>query len=106
MPRVLVGRRKGRSPPRRAAVQGKFDGNLRGGSGRGMLPWSWRFRSFPTNADELGDAGLLHRHAIKHAAHFHGLAIVSDDDELCLAAHIADEAREAPDVSFIERGVD
>jgi len=35
----------------------------------------------PSDADEFGDAGLLHRHAIKHAAYFHGLAVVGDDDE-------------------------
>src|SRR6266849_4802280 len=76
------------------------------GGSRGLLLWRRGFGFFPTHADELGDAGLLHRHAIKHAAHLHGLAVVGDDDELGLAAHLADQAREAPDVGFIERRVD
>src|SRR5207245_11321822 len=58
-----------------------------------------------TNADELGNAGFLHRYTVEHAACLHGLAIVSDDNELRLAAHLADEAREAADVGFIERRI-
>src|SRR6266481_4293570 len=79
--------------------------SCRGGSG-GLLLWRRRFRFFPAHSDKLWDAGLLHRHAVEHAAYFHGLAVVRDDDELRLAAHLADQAREAPDVGFIERRVD
>ena len=71
-----------------------------------MLLWRRRFRLFPAHADEFRDAGLLHGHAVKHTAHLHGLAVVRDDDELRLAAHLADQSREAPDVGFIERRID
>src|SRR6267378_7950559 len=103
MPQGVIGKWQGRSMPRPYAECGMI---LCCGGSRGLLLWCRGFRFFPADADKLRDAGLLHRHAIKHAAHFHGLAVVSDDDELRLAAHVADQSREAPDVGFIEGRVD
>src|SRR5579885_3716318 len=57
------------------------------GRGRGKpLLARRRVVAFPAHADELRNARLLHGHAVKDAARFHGLAIVRDDDELCLGA--------------------
>ena len=42
---------------------------------------------FPLDGHKLRDARLLHGDAVEDRAHFHGLAIVRDDDELRLAAH-------------------
>src|SRR3974390_3115782 len=66
---------------------------------------SWGLIAFPAHTDQFGNAGLLHGHAVEHAAGFHSLAIVGDDDELCLRAHIADQSRETPDVGFVQWGV-
>ena len=63
------------------------------------------FVAFPADTDEFGDAGLLHGDAVKNGTGFHGFAVVGDDDELRLAAHVADEAREAADVGFVERSI-
>src|SRR5260370_31208303 len=62
--------------------------------------------AFRMDAEDLREAGFLHGHAIEDRAGFHGFAIVGDDDELRLAAHVADEAREAADVRLVERRVD
>src|SRR5713226_2370465 len=102
----LIRKQQKRSPPRRTPLLAKRRIILRCGSGGGLLTWRRRCRFLPAHADKLRDARLLHGHAIKHAAHFHGLAVVGDDDELRLAAHLADQTREAPDVGFIERCVD
>src|SRR5258707_14283001 len=80
--------------------------SLRSGGGSRFLLKIGRFRFFPADADELGDSGLLHSDSIEHAAHLHGLTVVRNDDELRLAAHLADQAGEAADVGLIERGVD
>ena len=63
------------------------------------------FVAFPADADEFGDAGLLHGDTVEDGAGLHGFAVVRDDDELRLAAHVADEAGEAADVGFVERSV-
>src|SRR5207302_11067404 len=57
----------------------KCGANLGCGGCRGMLLWRRRFRFFPAHTDEFRDAGLLHRYAVKHTAHLHGLAVVRDD---------------------------
>src|SRR5579872_4732915 len=62
--------------------------------------------AFPADADELGDAGLLHGDAVEDGAGLHGFAVVGDDDELRLAAHITHEAGEAADVGFVEGRID
>ena len=62
--------------------------------------------AFPADADDFGDAGLLHGYAVKDAAGLHGFAVVGDDDELRLAAHFADETGEAADIGFVEWGID
>src|ERR1700733_11666187 len=60
---------------------------------------------FPFDADEFGNAGLLHGDAVEDRAHFHRLAIVGDHNELGLAAHFGEHAIEAADIGFIERRV-
>src|SRR5262249_1387588 len=84
----------------------KRSGESSSGGGCGMLFGRGRVRALPANADKLGNARFLHRDAVKDAAHFHGLAIVRDDDELRLTTHIADEAGKAADVGFVKRRVD
>src|SRR5208282_5869651 len=73
-----------------------------GGCGGSLFARGRRFLAFPADADALGNAGLLHGDAVEHAARLHRLAIVGDDNELRLRAHIADQTREAPYVGFIE----
>ena len=51
------------------------------------------------------NAWLLHGHAVEHRAHFHGLAIMRDHDELRLAAHVREHFVEAADIGFIERRI-
>src|SRR5260370_12449156 len=80
--------------------------NLRSRGGSRSVFRIGRFRFFPADADEFGNARLLHRDAVEYAAHFHGLAVVGDDNELRLPAHFANQAGEATDVGFIEGRVD
>src|ERR1700692_1248295 len=70
-----------------------------------FLFWRGSCVAFPADADEFRDAGLLHGDAVEYGAGLHGFAVMGDDDELRLAAHVADEAGEAADVGFVERRV-
>src|SRR6516162_8413102 len=76
------------------------------GSGDGAVFWRRSLIAFPANANKLRHARLLHCNAVEDATGFHGLAIVGNDDELCLLTHVTDKAGEAADVGFVERGVD
>ncbi len=58
------------------------------------------------DADDLGDAGLLHGDAVDDVGLGHGALAVGDDDELGGLAHVGDELGEAADVGLVERGVD
>src|SRR5206468_13007756 len=69
----------------RTEPQVRYSMISRRGSGCGFLFRRGKLGFFPANADQLGDAWLLHRHAIKNAAHLHRFAVVGHDDELCLA---------------------
>src|SRR5580765_3528599 len=97
--------RSGSAPSDREIMRGGLSG---GCCGRGGLAMSWRRRlfAFPADADDFGDAWFLHGDAVENAAGFHRFAIVSDDDELRLRAHFADQASEAPDIGLIERSID
>src|SRR5712664_651529 len=106
MPEDSAGRWRRRSPHRRATAGRKTRETLCGGSGCSLPLRCRRLRFFPADANELGDARLLHGHTVEHAAYLHGLAVVGDDDELCLAAHFTDQAREATDIGFVEWCVD
>src|SRR5260370_17819770 len=61
--------------------------NLRSRGGSRSASRIGRFRFFPADADEFGNARLLHRDAVKSAAHFHGLAPLGDANNLPLPAH-------------------
>src|SRR5580704_9749570 len=61
------------------------------GSCCGALFLLRHFVAFPADTNQLRYAGLLHGDTVEHAAGFHGLAVMGDDDELCLAAHFADQ---------------
>src|SRR5208282_3119949 len=77
-----------------------------GRSGGTMLSRGRLLLPFPADADELRDAGLLHGDAIEHAPSLHCLAVVGDNDELRLRAHVPDQACEPPDVRLIEWRID
>src|SRR6516164_9354086 len=76
------------------------------GSGDGAVFWRRSLIAFPADANKFRDARLLHCNAVEDATGFHGLAIVGDDDELCLRTHVANKAGEAANVGFVERGID
>src|SRR5579864_768109 len=73
------------------------------GSSRSLAFRGESLVAFPADADEFGDAWLLHRNAVEDGAGLHGFAVVGDDDELRLAAHVTHEAGEAADVGFVKR---
>src|SRR5579863_8987403 len=50
--------------------------------------------------------GLVHGHAEKLGGKLHGRLVVSDEDELHAARHVAHDIAEATDVVLIERRVD
>src|SRR5208283_2648388 len=77
-----------------------------GGSGGTLSSCGRCLLPFPADTDELGDAGLWHGDAVEHAPGLHGLAVVGDNDELRLCAHVPDQAREPPDVRLIQRRID
>ena len=57
-------------------------------------------------AEDLGDALLLHGDAVEDIGGFHRAAAVGDDDELGLVAEGMEVAGEALDVAVVQRGVD
>src|SRR5437667_4491446 len=77
----------------------------RSGRGRGEFFWRRRFFTFPANADDFRNARFLHGDAVEDAADFHRFAVVGDDDELRLRAHVVQKSGKAPDVCFVKRRV-
>src|SRR5690554_5802381 len=57
-------------------------------------------------ADELGNAGLLHGHAVERICDLHRPRVVRDHEELRAIADLTDHLREAPDVRFVQGRVD
>src|SRR5258707_8681674 len=76
------------------------------GGGCGSAFWRGLDIAFPSDADEFRNAGFLHGYAVKDAAGLHRFAVVRDDDELGLRAHVGNELREAAHVRFVEGRVD
>src|SRR5882724_1553107 len=57
------------------------------------------------DGNEAGEPWLLHGDAVENVGGLHGLAVVSDDDELGLRAELAQHADEAVDVRVVERSI-
>src|SRR5215813_658277 len=62
-----------------------------------------REKSVESDGDDLGAAGLFHGDAVHHVGGLHGALVVGDRDELRVLGHLAQQAREAVDVGFVER---
>jgi hypothetical protein len=59
------------------------------------------------NADDLGDAGLLHSDAVDHVGGLHHALGVSDEQELSLRAQrVRSRSAKATHVRFVERSID
>src|SRR5262249_58767266 len=63
-------------------------------------------RRVQIDRDEGGEAGLLHGDAVEDVSRFHGLTVVSDDQELGLAGQFPENTEKTMDVRVVERGVD
>src|SRR5438309_2817118 len=77
----------------------------RSGRSRGEFFGRRLFFTFPANADDFRNARFLHGDAVEDAADFHRFAVVGDDDELRLRAHVVQKSGKAPDVCFVKRRV-
>src|SRR5215472_11082034 len=73
---------------------------------RSLLRLSGSRIFFPFDGNEFRHARLLHRDTVKDGAHLHRLAIVRDNNELRLPAHIGKHFVETGDVGFVERRID